>query len=248
MSSSVSNHCLNCGNPVQGNFCTQCGQSISTGRITFKETFSNFLSSTFSFEGPLLITLHHLFLKPGTLFREFIAGKRKKYYQPVQFYVLLTAVYLIVRALLDYDPLEGRIDFVDEQGAVVIGKSKEAARFMVDNINNILFFLVFSIAIMLKLLYRKQYNLAEYTSVGLFITGIYLLLSIVMMIAVTLFNFNGYRLQLLVIFLLIGYSTGSLFNKFNFGSILKYLMVSVFSLIGYILLGFGFSFLMVSLR
>jgi len=248
MQTDKKDNCLNCGSFLQGNFCSHCGQSARAGRITFKETLKIFLSSTFSLEGPLLLTIHHLIVKPGNVFRAFIEGKRKTYYQPVTFYVLLTALYLIMRALLRYDPLEGQIGFADLETSAFVHKTKEAARFMVDNINNILFFLVFSLALMLKLFFRKQYNLAEYTSIGLFITGTYLLFGILMMFIGTLFSTGGSKFQLLVMMLLISYSSASLFKRFDVWSIVKYVFVGLFSLLLYMVLGFGFSFLVVLWR
>ena len=196
-------NCLNCEELLQGNFCIQCGQPASTGRITFKETFKHFLSSTLSMEGPLLLTIHHLIISPGLVFKEFIEGKRKKYYKPVPFYVLLTASYIITRALIDYDPLEGQMGSLGQQGSEDANKGREAARFMVDNINNIMFFLVFSIALNLKLFFRKKYNLAEYTSIGLFITGLYILFGIIMMTIIKSTSLDIKDFQLLVLVTLI---------------------------------------------
>lgn len=241
-------NCLNCKSPLQGNYCIQCGQKADVSRITFGETFKNFLSSTFSFEGPLLNTVQYLIVNPGKVFREFIEGKRKTYYQPVQFYVLLTAIYLITRALLDFDPLKGQFAAAEKSGSELLNISIEAARFMVDNINNIMFFLVFSIAFTLKLFFRKQYNLAEYTSVGLFICGLYTLFGTLMMVISSIIPTGKNAWHLLFLILLVGYSTGSLFKSPDFWSVFKYALVSVLSLILYMIFGFGFSFMIVYLR
>jgi len=238
--------CLNCSNTLQGNFCNECGQKASTDKITLKETIQNFLSSAFSLEGPLLKTIFLLFKNPGKVFREYIAGKRKTYFQPVPFYLLMTALYLIVRALLNFDPLEGQtgIDQAPQgQGELSI----EAARFMSNNINNIMFFLIFSIAFMLKLFFRKHNNLAEYISIGLFICGLYTLIGIITMVIST-FTFPGFnRIQIFVMLLLIIYCTSSYFNSFKFLAITKYFLVGFFSIILYMTLGYGFSFLIVSM-
>ena len=238
--------CLNCGNLLEGNFCKKCGQKANINRITFKETFKNFLSSSLSLEGPLLFTVYHLILNPGKIFREFIGGKRKTYYQPVPFYLLMTALYLILRALLDYDPLEGQIESVDQEKSTSQYRAKEAAKFMVDNISNIMFFLVFSIALNLKIFFKKHYNFAEYTSIGLFIVGLYTLFGILIMLINTFTSAVNNKLQLLIMVILIGYCSSSLFRRYNFWSIIKYIMVSLLSLILYMILGFGFSYLIVS--
>lgn len=36
MDAGKSKHCLNCGNIVEGNFCSNCGQSVHVSRINPK--------------------------------------------------------------------------------------------------------------------------------------------------------------------------------------------------------------------
>lgn len=241
--------CLNCQTPLIDDFCSKCGQKSSVGRITFRETLDGFLSSTFALEGPFLSTIRLLFINPGKLFREFIQGRRKAYYKPVAFFVLLMAIYIITRALIKYDPLEGQMENFDQVGVPEKArKFKDASRFMVENINNIMFFLVFSIGLMLKLFFRKKYNLAEYTSIGFFITGIYILIGLPVMLINKYAEVNWNQFQLLLLFIYIFYSVSSLFQRYSFWRIIKYTFVSAFSVILYVILGYGFSLTVVLLR
>ncbi len=224
--------CLNCGVALHGNFCVQCGQRASTKRINFKETLNSFLGLTFSLDGPLLLTIKLLFVNPGKLFREYIGGKRKTYYKPVAFFVLVTAIYLLLRASINFDPLED--EFVNNGQENLSGleaKIEEAARLVSENINNFMFFLVFSIAFMLKLFFRKTYNLAEYTSIGLFIVGAYTLLKIITMFIAKFALVDIDNIELVILVLLIFYSSFSLFKSFNFWSMAKYSLVSFLSLV-----------------
>ena len=241
--------CLNCGSELRGKFCVQCGQPASTKRINFKETIMSFLSFAFALEGPLLKTIQLLIVNPGKLFREYIAGKRKTYYKPVAFFILVSAVYLILRALINFDPLEGEFVNNDQEGlSVISAKGEEAFRLMEENINNFMFLLVFAIAFMLKLFFRKMYNLAEYVSIGLFIAGVYTLLKILTMFIAKFALVEIDNIELVILLLLIFYSSFSLFQKKDFGSIVKYSLVSLFSIVLYIILGVGFFFLIVSLK
>lgn len=241
--------CSNCDAAITGKFCARCGQSAAIGRITFKETINEFLSAYFSYEGPLLHTLRWLVLNPGRVFREFIAGKRKQYYKPVSLFVLLTAVYIIIRILIGFDPFgtEEALSSENARIAEIQNRSMMAQRYMVHNINYIMFFLVISIGLMLKVFFSKQYNLAEYTTVGFYIGGLYIFVGTIFMLI------NKYlsvplvgQVQLLFLVGLIFYSTYSLFQRWSFWPLTKYLMVSVLSVILYMLLGFGFSYLSVS--
>lgn len=242
-------HCLNCGTILISKFCHHCGQKASVGRITFTETLKRFLSSAFSIEGPFFKTVRLLLINPGKVFREFIQGKRKTYYKPIAFFILTTAIYLILRALIAYDPLEGQMGAVDQEGVPeAVLKSREASRFMVTNINNIMFFLVISIGLNLKLFFRKQYNLAEYTTIGFYVSGVYILFSTLVMFINKFTALHLQSIQLLFLLLIIAYCSYSLFQRRRFGAFLKYLLVGLLSILLYIILGYGFSFLVVSLR
>lgn len=241
--------CLNCGTKLQGEFCVQCGQPASTGRINFKETIDSFLSIAFAFKGPLRTTIRLLVTNPGKLFREYIGGKRKTYYKPVAFFILVTAVYIILRALIDFDPLEGESVKNDlKELNAISAKMGEVFRLMSVNINNILFLLVFSIALVFKLFFRKKYNLAEYTSIALFIAGIYTMVKTITMFIGKFALIEIDTIELIILLLLIFYSSFSLFQKKDFLSVVKYTLVSLFSLLLYIIFGVGFFFLIVLLR
>ncbi|MBD80588.1 MAG: hypothetical protein CL840_16860 [Crocinitomicaceae bacterium] len=239
--------CLNCGFEPTGDFCASCGQSSTVSRITIKETWDHFLSSAFSFEGPLLYTIKQLILSPGAVFREFVGGRRKQYYKPVAFFILTSALYIIVRAIIGFNPLEGAIDpKIDQSTNEVMRNIGVASRFMVDNINNIMFFLVFSLALVFKMFYSKRYNLAEYASMGFYITGIYIQVGILFMLF-SQFVFrinNGYQLIFLIFYVI--YCTRSLIAESSFLSYLKYVLIALFGILLYMIFGFGFSYLWVS--
>jgi Protein of unknown function (DUF3667) len=235
-------NCQNCGTAIQGNYCSQCGQATSTGRITFKETVTNFLRITFAFEGPLWLTIRLLITNPGKLFREYIGGKRKTYFKPVAFFILIAAIYLILRVWINFDPLEGIEDaFNNDQGnlAEIFTNSEfvirlmEVMRLMESNINYQLLLLIFSIAISFKLFFSKKYNLAEYTSIGLYITGVYALVRIIAMFFNKFASVEVDDFELMALFIFIFYCSFSLFQKKNLGYVFRYALVSLFSLILY---------------
>lgn len=234
--------CLNCNAPLQGNFCAACGQKRSVGRITFNETISGFLSASFAFEGPLLYTIKGLILNPGKVFREYFSGRRKTYYKPVAFFILMTALYLILRTIIDYDPLAGKLSANTDTGLPdMVIKSKEAARFMVAHINHIMFFLVFAIALTCKLFFWKKQNLAEFTAAGFFISGMYILFGIPQMFISKYTSFNSNQIQLIILAIYIIYCLGSLFKKKNFRNLLAYFSAAILSILLYVAIGFGFS-------
>ena len=241
-----SSNCLNCGAPLEGKYCKECGQSSRVGRITVMETLESFLSSAFSIEGKYFHTLFTFFRNPGKVVRGFIEGKRNTYYKPVAFFILNTAIYLIVRSLLDYDPLEGQQAMKDSDVPVNMQKIRNGSRFMVQNINNILFLLVFSIAINLKLFFRKRYNFAEYATLGFYVSATYILMGLITMFTSFFFGFDLKQFQIIVLAILIFYTLVSFFQDNSIGNILKYLLVCILSLIFYVFFGFSLSYLIVN--
>ena len=239
-------HCLNCGAELHGDFCHECGQSARVKRLTFLETLQDFFSSSFALEGPLFRTIRGLLANPGQLYREYLGGKRKTYYKPVAFFILLTAIYIVVRSLINYDSFGGNPP--PSNGPENRRIFAEAAFYMVKNINNILFFLVLSIGLFQKLFFYKRYNLTEYLTIGFYITGIYIVFGMLVAVFSTYVYQVNPQINLVILFLLLVYNAYSLHQRKSFWSIVKYPIVSFLSIIGYMILGYGFSLLIVYLR
>ena len=100
---SESKYCKNCGAITKDLFCAHCGQRTSVNKVTLGETFNDLTDNMFSLAAPLPLTLRRLVLNPGALFREYLSGKRKKYYSPISFFILSTLVYLFIRWAIDFD-------------------------------------------------------------------------------------------------------------------------------------------------
>ncbi|MEO9872867.1 DUF3667 domain-containing protein [Ekhidna sp.] len=245
MSKPNPSNCLNCGSKTEGNYCNNCSQSASIQRITFRDTLDDFFSSTFALQGPLLSTIKFLMVDPGKLLRSFIEGKRKSYYKPVSFFVLLTAIYLILRSVIGYDPFEGQPQMEGENVHELARVFINAGKYMVAHINHIMFFLVFSIGISNKLFFSKKYNLAEYLTVGFYVSGIYILIGIIYMLFSVYVIFIPPQLNMVFLFLYIVYISFSFHRQKSFLAIIKYLLLSLFSILLYVILGFGFSLLRV---
>ena len=84
--------CRNCGVVVNRNYCPECGQDTSLHPLSVWEFFHEFVSHYVAVEGKLWKTLLLLSLQPGRLTREYLAGRRQRYIQPLRLY--LTASFL----------------------------------------------------------------------------------------------------------------------------------------------------------
>src|ERR1017187_2583332 len=89
-------NCTNCGAELTGPFCSQCGQK-KEGKHDF--TVGHFLAHTFHvfthFDSKFFVSLRYLIFKPGFLTEEFIAGHRKKYMNPIEFFLIINVIYFL---------------------------------------------------------------------------------------------------------------------------------------------------------
>ena len=218
MTKNDSKHCLNCKASLVGDYCHQCGQSAKVSRLTFVETSREFFSSSFAIEGPFLQTIKYLIINPGKLFREYIGGMRKTYYKPVAFFIMLTAIYIIIRSLIGFDPFRDEpIQASNPKDSKLIN---DAGVFMVKNINNIMFFLVLSIGIFQKLFYWKRYNLVEYLTIGFYISGLYIIISMLNTLISTYVYSASSLINLAVLLIILVYNFYSLHLKKGFWELL----------------------------
>lgn len=90
------NNCLNCGNEVNGKFCSECGQLNREPHMGLNDLFHDLLHSILHFDGKFFNTIKFLITKPGYLTKEYILGRRARYLPPVQMYLFTSAVFFFL--------------------------------------------------------------------------------------------------------------------------------------------------------
>jgi hypothetical protein len=78
--------CLNCGTPLLGPFCHECGQHAHVHR-TLRAFFHDFLHGVLHFEGKIWRTLPLLAWRPGELTRRYIGGQRASFVSPIALFL-----------------------------------------------------------------------------------------------------------------------------------------------------------------
>jgi hypothetical protein len=167
--------CRNCGTRSQGAYCHNCGQRTGIYRVSFKETFADLASGLFTLEAPIWRTTLALFRTPGKLFNEYLEGQRKKYYKPVAYFILWTALFLLVRSVLKFDPFKSVA--ADTTLNTDVSWLYEAGKFMSANINNFMFVFVFTLGGFLKLFFYKRYRIAEFVAISFYLLCVYTLIN-----------------------------------------------------------------------
>lgn len=88
--------CKNCGFNYEGNFCPQCGQSVHEQRIDAKYILHDVPHSVFHIDNGFFYTLKSLFTRPGAMIQDYLEGKRVKYFRPLAYVVLMSAISTLI--------------------------------------------------------------------------------------------------------------------------------------------------------
>jgi len=217
--------CQSCGEEVMGKFCHHCGEKVELGRDELK--FRHFVKETFeevsNLDSTFLVTMKYLITRPGFLTTEVLAGKTTPYIKPLRLYITLVVFHFLVFSLIKsgdfFDVsrfpiftnsayLENVILEQEEQSAKSVEEFKaELNQHLKDNLNIILYFLVFLIAWLLKFLYpgsNRYYIEHLYFALHLFCFGFVrniLLIPIIMLNWMTLALILAGGTQLVYVFL-----------------------------------------------
>ena len=84
--------CKNCNSDHINNYCCDCGQKVYTKRFILKSFFVVLLDAL-NIEKGFLHTLKMLFIHPGKVINDYITGKTKPYFNPLNYIIISAAIY-----------------------------------------------------------------------------------------------------------------------------------------------------------
>jgi uncharacterized protein DUF3667 len=87
--------CLNCGAALTGAYCASCGQKRPHPDITLHELLHETTHELAHWDGKTPSTLKALFLRPGLLTLDFLAGRRARWLPPLRLYVICSLAYFL---------------------------------------------------------------------------------------------------------------------------------------------------------
>lgn len=99
--------CLNCELEVSrgARFCPHCSQRTDTARLALADMTRDLLHSFVNVERGPLVFARALLLRPGTIAREFVQGRRRRYYGPFATLAVLVGVTSLVFNLSGFQVL-----------------------------------------------------------------------------------------------------------------------------------------------
>jgi Protein of unknown function (DUF3667) len=92
-------HCKNCGAPLLGRFCVDCGQAAEVHVPTTGELIHEAIEGLVHADSRLWRTLITLWFKPGKLTNEFIAGRRAAYVPPFRLYLIVSIIFFLLASI-----------------------------------------------------------------------------------------------------------------------------------------------------
>lgn len=183
------NHCANCDEPIAGTarFCPACGQKTNLHRLTLKDVLHDGFHYFTHADKGIVQLVKALATKPGVVAREYIAGKRKKYFPPLNFFLLVAALFLFAATVTHRD--KQMIETRDSVTAGVTGnmtlsekklqaqqivkqRSNEAYRYIARYTNYVAMLAAPYISLIVWLMYRRSgYNYTEHLTANLYLVG-----------------------------------------------------------------------------
>ncbi|MDX1500015.1 MAG: DUF3667 domain-containing protein [Woeseiaceae bacterium] len=88
--------CLNCGTPLSGQYCGECGQRARSRLISLWELVTDAFGDLFELDSRLWRTLIPLVVRPGRLTDEYLKGRRVRFMPPFRMYLVLSLVFFLV--------------------------------------------------------------------------------------------------------------------------------------------------------
>src|ERR1035437_5782257 len=178
----MTTNCQNCNAVLQGNYCSNCGQSSTTHRIDIHFLWHDIQHGMLHFDKGILFTTKELFTRPGSSIREFLEGKRIQHIKPISLVLVLAGIYGLLFHFFKINMFENYI---------VLTGSGEKIKHINEIVENVSGWIAqhFAILALLQIpiftigtfiCFRKAgYNFVEHLIINTFIVGQRLILHII---------------------------------------------------------------------
>ena len=135
---------------MSGAYCSACGQKDVDLERPFMELLREIVRETFDVDGRAWRTVRTLFLHPGLLTSEFLAGKRRTYTPPLRLYLFFSVAFFVLMA---WAASQGALL---EKGQTAELHAKVQAQFLSDDLPRLMILLLPVFALLLKALFIRR--------------------------------------------------------------------------------------------
>jgi hypothetical protein len=106
-------HCENCGAPLTGEFCAQCGQHAIDYRRSIFRVLLDAADSFLNWDTKFLHSMNQLLIHPWQLTNDFNAGRRARYVHPLRLYLIASIVFFLLARAINWDS-DGPIQLTEQ--------------------------------------------------------------------------------------------------------------------------------------
>ncbi|WP_128543051.1 DUF3667 domain-containing protein [Larkinella soli] len=192
MSLTLVKQCPNCRTGLESeyNYCPACGQTTHLHRFNLHHIFHEVFHALTHADKGVIHLVKELTIRPGVVAREYILeGKRKKYFNPFTFLVLIVGLTIFVNSIVhpytrSSDPVgqaagrEYRTEQERQQKLKVAERIRTSQQFLEKRGNVIIFLAIPIVTLTFWLLFfRSGVNYAEHLVAQVFFTGYYSLIT-----------------------------------------------------------------------
>jgi Protein of unknown function (DUF3667) len=184
----LSSHCLNCEKPVteQDVYCSTCGQTVHLHPITAGHLLHDGVHFFLHADKSIFTLVKALASKTGAVAREFIAGKRKKYFSPFNFFMIVAGLVVLSMSIfhafekatadtqLQLQAIAAQIPDPVKKAKIlgIMQRQVNATNFIKKYSNGISMLTVPILALVFSLFYlRGKYNYTEHIVANMYSTG-----------------------------------------------------------------------------
>jgi len=214
-------NCLNCGSALAPDtvFCAQCGQKAAQHRLSLSHLLHEFVHFFTHADKGIFFLIKMLIRKPGQVAQEYIGGRRKKYFPPLNFYLIVVGLFVFVqttfRPSAAVNMNEARTEVqkipnqtVRERRLAKLDRMEKASNFMARYSNYVNMAVTPIVALLFFLFYRRSgFNYTEHLVANLFFAGMTSLFYIVVITPYLLLT-KGSPVYLLGIFFFLLFEVG----------------------------------------
>ena len=234
--------CKNSNEPVNGNYCPNCGKTANLKRIDGRYIIHE-IASAFNAERGWLYTLKKMLISPGESVRRYITEDRSRFVKPVAFVIITSLIYTLVSNFFHIDANEFQTQLSGETEALILPTQVLLINWTIDYNGYATLIVGLFMALWVKLFFRKSgYNLFEIFVLFCYISGIGSLFSSVFFIIQGLANLNLIYISTLIAMIYYTWATGQFFNS---KKAVSYIKAFISCLLGFLIFGIIIGFIAV---
>ncbi len=229
--------CRSCGKHIDGNYCGECGEE-KFHSLRLKEILPKILVETFSVKSRLWTTFLGLIWRPGKLAREYVLGVRKKYVNPIRYYLVFLTLYLLFFYSLN-DGFQAYYDLPLFKYLEPGHFDANSVRMMekVKNYQQVLYqYLVFlqipTLTLLTYIFFRKaKFTVAEHTAINLFVLSQGLILGIFAFVIAWKFPLFSLLFDIVAVWIYIAWLYRGVFEQSWTKTLFKTFLITILNLV-----------------